>query len=135
MTEEQVRQAHAERRVIRIRYQTANASQRTTVREIDIYAFDEVYVDAYCRLRKDMRTFRLDRIKDAVILEDRFDLDPEIEHQIKIAGLSKQARECQRPCCRLAASPTLPSQETPQREKSEARGWYLPLLRKLGIVE
>jgi len=135
MIEERVQQAYAERRVLRIRYQTANESQRTTVRDIDVYAFDEVYVDAYCRLRKERRTFRLDRIKDALVLDDRFDLDPEIEHQIKIAGLSKQAHECQRPCCRLAASSTSPSQTTPLRAKSESRGWYLSLLRLLGIVE
>jgi predicted DNA-binding transcriptional regulator YafY len=135
MIEDSVRQSYDEGRVLRILYQTANESQRTTVREIEVYAFDETYIDAYCRLRKEKRTFRVDRIKDALLLEDRFDLDSEVEHQIKVAGLSKQAHECQRPCCRPGTTPISTFQPKPFKDEPQPRQWFRPILRVLGIVE
>ncbi len=104
MIESRVQQAYDQGRVLRIVYQTPNLSSKAREREIEVYAFDETYVDAYCRLRRKKRSFRIDRIQSAILLEDQFTRDPEIEHQIKVAGLSKKAHECQRPCCREAES-------------------------------
>ena len=100
MIEELVRQSYDEGRVLRIDYQPPNMSLKSTERDIDVYAFDDTYIDAYCRLRKEKRSFRIDRIKSAALLVEEFHRDPDIEYRIKLSGMSKQAQECQRPCCR-----------------------------------
>ncbi len=101
MIEELVRLSYDEGRILRIDYQPPNLSLKSTERDIDVYAFDDTYIDAYCRLRKEKRSFRIDRIKSASLLEEEFHRDPDIEYRIKLSGMSKQAQECQRPCCRL----------------------------------
>lgn len=37
-------------------------------RLVDVYRFDGVYIRAYCHLRKEERTFRLDRVEDAEVV-------------------------------------------------------------------
>lgn len=136
MIEDRVRQAYDQGRVLRIVYQTPNLAAAATEREIEVYAFDETYVDAYCRLRREQRTFRIDRIKSAALLDDPFNRDPLVEHQIKVAGLSKQAHECQRPCCRgvvSAASPQdPPSMKTPAPIRPFGIVWRILTLGLLG---
>lgn len=100
MIYDRVRQAYEELRLLRIGYKTGDKPKQRSVREIEVYAYDERYIDAYCRLRSAPRSFRLDRIQHAEVLEESFELDSEIEHQIKVVGRSRQAHECQRPCCR-----------------------------------
>jgi predicted DNA-binding transcriptional regulator YafY len=126
MIEDQVRQAYDQGRVLRIVYQTPSQSSAAREREIEVYAFDETYVDAYCRLRRKKRTFRIDRIKSAALLDDAFNRDPLVEHQIKVAGLSKQAHECQRSCCREVVSAASP-QDSPSKKT-------LATIRPFGIV-
>lgn len=62
-------------RQVFIDYQGAN--QESTVRTIDPYGIafhsGRWYVVAYCNLRQDMRTFRLDRFKHHRVLETRFE--------------------------------------------------------------
>lgn len=123
MINELLRRAWEEMRVLRIVYQSWNESGIVRERDIDVYAFDEKYVDAYCRLRGEGRTFRVDRIKSAVLLDLEFTRDPEVEHWVKVSGFSKQAHECQRPCCRNPA---------PRLSQSGAWAWIRRLFRITG---
>lgn len=110
MIKDLVRQSYDEGRVLRIDYQPPNMSLKSTERDIDVYAFDDTYIDAYCRLRKEKRSFRIDRIKSASLLDEEFHRDPDIEYRVKLSGMSKQAQECQRPCCRAGLAQVVGSE-------------------------
>lgn len=97
-----VKIAHQDQWRLHIVYQTENKSGVQTERDIDVYAFDEEYIDAYCWLRKEVRKFCPHRIQSAWLLSDRFTRDPEIELEISRNGWSRMARECHRPCCQSA---------------------------------
>jgi predicted DNA-binding transcriptional regulator YafY len=82
-----VEQAIVERRVLRIGYR--DRSGVATARVIEPVAVvgvgDRWYLTAWCRLRRDLRSFRLDRIDDATLTRERAperDLPP-----IRIEGL------------------------------------------------
>jgi predicted DNA-binding transcriptional regulator YafY len=47
-------------------------------RTIDPYALNDTYVVAYCHLRNDLRTFRVDRIEEAVLLKE-FSFDKHLQ--------------------------------------------------------
>lgn len=136
MVEARVQQAYAQGRVLRIVYQTSNLSSTATEREIEVYAFDETYIDAYCRLRRGKRCFRIDRIKSAALLDDTFSMDPLVEHQIKVTGLSRHAHECQRPCCRetesVASLESLSSRRPPAPARPLGIMWRILTLGLLG---
>jgi predicted DNA-binding transcriptional regulator YafY len=72
--------ARLERRVVRIVYRWG------VERDIEVYDFDERYVDAFCRLRQDPRAFRIDRILDAELLPEKFEIDPGVAAQIASTG-------------------------------------------------
>ena len=74
-----------EGRVLRISYRASRLVEAVE-RDIEVYAFDEQYVDAYCRLRQDPRCFRVDRIVDAELLAETFDIDPAIESIVGAHG-------------------------------------------------
>ena len=133
MIEDDVRRAFDENRVLRILYQTNNPTQRPRVREIEVYAYDETYADAFCRLRGQTRSFRIDRMITAELLETIFERNPEVEHEIKLYGLSKLARQCLRPCCRSRVSET---DEGSARKEPPSRliRWVGPVLRLLGLA-
>jgi hypothetical protein len=97
-----VKIAHQDQWRIHIVYQTENKSGVQTERDIDVYAFDEEYIDAYCWLRKEVRKFCPHRIQDAWMLSDRFTREPKIEIEITRSGWSRMARQCHRPCCQRA---------------------------------
>jgi predicted DNA-binding transcriptional regulator YafY len=64
---------HACRRV-RLRYASATGAE--TNRAIDPYGLVHIgnwYVAAHCHLRRDLRTFRLDRVRGFVLTDERFD--------------------------------------------------------------
>lgn len=79
------RRAWAEQRVMWIRYQKPEDLE-VSDREIHVYGVDGVYVDAYCRLRREPRTFRIDRILDARLLEALFEWDPKVEAFLRSRG-------------------------------------------------
>ena len=78
----QVAQAVLERRRVAIRYFN-RASDEHTEREISpqrlIHYRENWYVDAYCHLRKDIRTFSLDAIEQATLSEEKAKDLPEAE--------------------------------------------------------
>lgn len=45
-----------------------SASNEETLREVDVKEVDEVHITGYCHLRRQLRTFRIDRIKDQEIV-------------------------------------------------------------------
>jgi predicted DNA-binding transcriptional regulator YafY len=69
--------ARGRRLVLRIQYRKWRGLP--IERDIEVYAFDDRYVDAYCRLREDPRTFRRDRIVDATLTGTPCSRWPEIE--------------------------------------------------------
>src|SRR5688572_13873330 len=71
---ELIRQSQRERRLLRIRYRSGQPAEGVTTRDVEVYACDGQYFDAYCRLREDKRTFRLDRVVDMELLEETFDV-------------------------------------------------------------
>jgi predicted DNA-binding transcriptional regulator YafY len=75
-----------ERRVLSITYRAKASALEQGVRHIEVYGFDEQYVDAYCRLRQDPRCFRIDRIVDAKVLAEKFSIDPAIESIVAAQG-------------------------------------------------
>jgi predicted DNA-binding transcriptional regulator YafY len=78
-------QAWAGQRVMRIRYRKPEDLE-VSEREIDVYGSNGVYVDAYCRLRREPRTFRIDRILDARLLDALFEWDPKVEAFLRSRG-------------------------------------------------
>src|SRR5882672_5030437 len=74
-----------DRRILRIIYR-GRGDLEPVERDIEVYAFDERYVDAYCRLREDPRCFRTDRIVSAKVLAETFSIDPAIESLLSAQG-------------------------------------------------
>jgi predicted DNA-binding transcriptional regulator YafY len=74
---ELARQAWTEQRVLRIRYQKPEDCE-VSEREVEVYGFNGVYLDTFCRLRCEPRTFRIDRILEARLLDIPFQWDPSI---------------------------------------------------------
>jgi predicted DNA-binding transcriptional regulator YafY len=71
-----VRQSMAARLVLRIRYQSG--AGEATQRDIEVRDIQGGYCRAWCHLRHEMRTFRLERILEARMLEDGFMEDSEV---------------------------------------------------------
>ena len=78
-------QACREHRVLRITY-FSQAKERTE-RAIDVYWVNDQHIDAVCRLRKDFRHFRIDRIVSAELLLETFNRNPEFAAVLKYCGL------------------------------------------------
>jgi predicted DNA-binding transcriptional regulator YafY len=74
----QARQAIEERRVVRLLYHAFRRDQPEP-REIEpirlVHLSDAWYLGAYCRLRRDVRLFRLDRMDRLELLDERFQTD------------------------------------------------------------
>lgn len=72
-TLQQLRRAIIQRRTVRFRY---HARDNESSREADPYALIHIggawMLVAYCHLRRDNRHFRLDRMEDVVVLDQRF---------------------------------------------------------------
>jgi predicted DNA-binding transcriptional regulator YafY len=76
-----VSHAIREDRLLEIEYWTESRgaiTKRTIEPHLLVNAQDAWYVVAFCRRADDQRTFRLDRIRSAVLLEERFGRRPEI---------------------------------------------------------
>jgi predicted DNA-binding transcriptional regulator YafY len=79
------RQAWTEQRVMRIRYQKPEDLE-VSEREVEVYGCDGVYLDTYCRLRREPRTFRMVRILDAQLLDVTFQWDLKVEALLRSRG-------------------------------------------------
>lgn len=71
-----VHQSMAARLVLRIRYQSG--SGEATQRDIEVRDIQGGYCRAWCHLRHEMRTFRVERILEASMLGDGFMEDSEV---------------------------------------------------------
>jgi predicted DNA-binding transcriptional regulator YafY len=91
-----VRQAQLEHRLLRIRYPSDHPGEGITGRDVEVYAHDDRYFDAYCRLREDKRTFRFDRIIAIELLEETFDVDPVIRDLIQKEGWANRSLDWRR---------------------------------------
>ncbi len=68
-----LQKAFDEKRKVKIRYYSPHSDEHTT-RIINIY---QIYINAiiaYCHLRKDERTFVIDRINSAAMLDERYSI-------------------------------------------------------------
>jgi predicted DNA-binding transcriptional regulator YafY len=74
--------AVSERRVMKITYYS-NTSREETIRNVEPYSIlfhqRHWYVICFCRMRQDMRDFRVDRIRDAYLLDDVFSIPTEFD--------------------------------------------------------
>jgi predicted DNA-binding transcriptional regulator YafY len=67
----------AEQKVVRITYKSHYPdAEELTTRDIELLEKDAEYCYAFCRLRQDFRTFRLDRIKKAELRDESFQPRP-----------------------------------------------------------
>ncbi|WP_431045262.1 helix-turn-helix transcriptional regulator [Streptomyces sp. P1-3] len=86
--------AIAERRRVWLRYYSP-ARDELTEREVDpirLFAVGHTYVEAWCRLSEARRTFRLDRVAEIRLLDERSD-PPPIEPRDLSEGLVQPAAE------------------------------------------
>ena len=94
-----------------ITYQTGG-SEALTERVIEPHALlnerGTWYVEAFCRMAGAIRTFRIDRIRDAVLTEEHFDPKP-----VTVPGTSLPIQGLPRALVRLAAGVELPEREWP----------------------
>jgi predicted DNA-binding transcriptional regulator YafY len=71
-----LQKAILERRLIRLRYHSLSRDE-TTVRDIEpsglSYSNGSWYVSGYCRLRHDLRGFRLERVEELRLLDETFE--------------------------------------------------------------
>ena len=75
-----LRGAVLERRVVRLRYHSPrhDAPGERDVEPYSLLFYRGVWhLNAYCRLRGDMREFRLDRVDALTVLDEQFERDPE----------------------------------------------------------
>ncbi|GAA2592456.1 WYL domain-containing protein [Streptomyces axinellae] len=89
-----VDRAIAERRRLWLRYYSP-ARDELTEREVDpirLFAVGHTYVEAWCRLSEARRTFRLDRVAEIKLLDERSD-PPPIEPRDLSAGLVQPSAE------------------------------------------
>ncbi len=82
-----VQQHVAGKRRIWIMYQDAEG--RITQRKIEIYHWDDAYLFAWCCLRNEPRTFRIDNIIQCELLSDQFQFNPTVERYIREQLLAK----------------------------------------------
>jgi proteasome accessory factor C len=101
LTEEQrwlalTRQAVTDQRAIRMSYYTASrdATSERVIDPIQLFTADSVtYLEAWCRLAQAIRIFRLDRITDAVMLDERAQVPAEVSPSDLSSGVYRPAPE------------------------------------------
>lgn len=85
---QRLRRAIIERLAVRFRYHTRHlttGSRPPNAREADPYALTHIggtwYLSGYCHIRRSVRTFRLDRIEDLMLLERTFERPADFQLQ------------------------------------------------------
>ena len=87
----QLSQASGDSRCVRLDYQTRDSTSRV-IEPYGVVGYDgRWYVVGFCRLRQAMRVFRLDRIQNADVLDEKFEHPPafDLEKYIQV-GLESQ---------------------------------------------
>lgn len=70
-----------------IQYQDAEG--RISQRKIEVYHWDDVYLFAWCCLRNEPRTFRIDNILQCEVLSEQFQADPTVDRYMREQLLPK----------------------------------------------
>jgi predicted DNA-binding transcriptional regulator YafY len=79
MSEADLRQARDQHRVARVIYQRKNQEKLNPMeRDIEVFALHPPYVAGYCRLRQDIRLFRIDNLARVLLLDETFPWDQRI---------------------------------------------------------
>ncbi len=75
-----LKEAHNSKKTIKIVYEPHShySDSGITEREVDIYFINLSYIAGYCHLRDEARMFKIDRIKEANILQKSYDIKPDI---------------------------------------------------------
>jgi hypothetical protein len=128
-----IRQAHEEHRVLRIQY-TAEGKELPRTRDIHVYVYGPWYIGARCMLRNDFRSFRIDRIQEAELLEARF--EPNEYFVGKFASSDFKTRVPKDlPEAMRALLPEVPSpQPQPPGEETPEGGWWRWILKVAASV-
>ena len=76
-----IEQAVSERRCLALQYDSVESGETSRVVEPHFIIFRgrAFYFVAYCRLRKELRTFRLERVQNISILDERFTPQPGVD--------------------------------------------------------
>lgn len=79
--------AYSQRKVLRIRYPTVYKGYlEMTDRDLEVYAFGPDYIGAFCRLRGQVRMFRVDHVLEIALLDERYEWKPEIAEAVRLHG-------------------------------------------------
>lgn len=91
----EVRRAIERQRRLRLRYGDAGgAATERVIRPLGLYFWGRTWtVGGWCELRQAHRTFRVDRIHDAVALPDRFELRPPVTLDDYVAAVTAEHRD------------------------------------------
>lgn len=115
--------AIAMRRVVHLRYQTAE-NEATTTRDIEpvsLYLSRQWHVVAYCRLRQTVRNFRLDRIRELTLSSQEFAPRPDLLPQHWAAEATRRPRE--RVVLRFRPDALLPALVQHLHDTKHQYGW------------
>jgi predicted DNA-binding transcriptional regulator YafY len=123
---ELTRQAWTDQRVLRIRYQKPE-DYEISERDVEIYRWDGVYIDAYCRLRTEPRTFRVDRILGASLHEKTFRRDSSVEDFFRIHGWAVMSPNSPLPV-RVPSRSTQPEPCEKEKESPGFLGYFLRIV-------
>ncbi|CAN5758530.1 YafY family protein [soil metagenome] len=91
-----------QRRRVRLRYATSDGTEST--RDVDPYGLVRIgnwYVAGYCHLRRDLRTFRLDRVRSFAPSETTFEAPAAFDALAMVAGSLAQAPASGSIVCRV----------------------------------
>ncbi|MCK9248382.1 MAG: WYL domain-containing protein [Solirubrobacteraceae bacterium] len=114
--------AIVERRMLRLHYYKPNEDEFTE-RRVEPYALingrEGWYVATYDPQREDVRHFRLDRIRDAEVLDERFERRPEVDPVADVAGWPRTGELPASRTARVWVSPERARWERERRQVAE----------------
>lgn len=88
-----LKKAHREKKRVRIRYYSLS-SDEVKWRKVDIYQFDPDFIIAFCYLRNEERTFVINRISQATILDEGYKIPKNwIPKSIVYSNISSRKRQ------------------------------------------
>jgi proteasome accessory factor C len=120
-----IREAVTLRRALRMRYYTASRDTITdrTVDPLRVVLIDgRTYLEAWCRSAAGMRLFRLDRVDDAEVLDERAVLPPQAQPTDFSAGLFRPSPDQDSVALELAADARWVAEYYPVDELTELPG-------------
>ena len=99
-------ESFSNRKSVKIKYYSETTDGRTKERVIDVYGYNNRYFGGYCHLRKDMRTFRFDRIVEARPTSEEYTIDLLRLKKLQEAGYITQ-QDTVKPPLKIKASESL----------------------------